>query len=150
MIKIPADKFQHMSYCVNTFNTCTSQRVVFIIICGTNLTDACIGHFFSDRCICIDCIGLDPALSGPLKCHINRFISTKWQEQWSSCLNNKLFKIKPTLGVWPSRFRNSRKEEVVLSRLRIGHTYFSHLYILRQEDPPECAACQESYSVRHV
>ena len=46
--------------------------------------------------------------------------------------------IKSTLGEWPPGFRNSRKEEVVLSRLRIGHTYFSHSYILRQEDPPEC------------
>ena len=85
-----------------------------------------------------------------LKCHINHFISNKWQERWSSCANNKLFKIKPTLGEWPPGFRNSRKEEVVLSRLRIGHTYFSHSYILRQEDPPECTACQETYSVRHV
>ena len=85
-----------------------------------------------------------------LKCHINHFISNKWQERWSSCPDNKLFKIKPTLGVWQSGFRNSRKEEVVLSRLRIGHTYFTHSYILRQEDPPECTACQEIYSVRHV
>ena len=85
-----------------------------------------------------------------LKCHINHFISNKWQERWSSCANNKLFKIKSTLGVWPPGFRNSRKEEVVLSRLRIGHAYFSHSYILRQEDPPECTACQEIYSVRHV
>ena len=85
-----------------------------------------------------------------LKCHINHFISNKWQERWSSCPDNKLFKIKPTLGEWPPGFRNSRKEEVVLSRLRIGHTYFSHSYILRQEDPPECTACQEIYSVRHV
>ena len=84
-----------------------------------------------------------------LKPHINSFISNKWQERWSSCPDNKLLKIKPTLGVWPSGFRNSRKEEVVLSRLRIGHTYFSHSYILRQEDPPECTACQ-IYSVRHV
>ena len=85
-----------------------------------------------------------------LKCHINHFISNKWQERWSSCPDNKLFKIKPTLGEWPPGFRNSRKEEVVLSQLRIGHTYFSHSYILRQEDPPECTACQEIYSVRHV
>ena len=85
-----------------------------------------------------------------LKPHINSFISNKWQERWSSCPDNKLFKIKPTLGMWPSGFRNSRKEEVVLSRLRIGHTYFTHSYILRQEDPPECTACQEIYSVRHV
>ena len=85
-----------------------------------------------------------------LKCHINHFISNKWQERWSSCPDNKLFKIRPTLGEWPPGFRNSRNEEVVLSRLRIGHAYFSHSYILRQEDPPECTACQEIYSVRHV
>ena len=48
------------------------------------------------------------------------------------------------------RFFSRDKEEVVLSRLRIGHTYFSHSYILRREDPPECTACQEIYSVRHV
>ena len=27
-----------------------------------------------------------------LKCHINHCISNKWQERWSSCLDNKLFK----------------------------------------------------------
>ena len=32
-----------------------------------------------------------------LKCHINHFISNKWQERWSSCPDNKLFKIKPPL-----------------------------------------------------
>ena len=37
-------------------------KVFFLIICGRNLTDECIG-IFSDQCICIDCIGLDPALS---------------------------------------------------------------------------------------
>ena len=46
-----------------------------------------------------------------LKPHINSFIANKWQERWSSCQDNKLFKIKPTIGVWPSGFRNSRKEE---------------------------------------
>ena len=84
-----------------------------------------------------------------LKSHINFFISRKWQERWSSCCDNRNFQIKPTLGEWPPGC-TSRKEEVVLSRLRIGHTYFSHSYILRQEDPPECTSCQEIYSVRHV
>ena len=85
-----------------------------------------------------------------LRPHINRFISNTCQECWSSCPDNKLFKIKPTLGHWPPGFRKSRKEEVVLSRLRIGHTSFSHSVILRQEDPRECTACQEIYSGRHV
>ena len=50
-------------------------------------------------------------------------------------------------GQWVKSYR---KGEVVLSRLRIGHTYFSHSHILRREDPPECTACQEIYSVRQV
>ena len=85
-----------------------------------------------------------------LKFHINCLISSKWQECWSPCRDNKLLKIKPTLGEWPPGFKKFRKEEVVVSRLRIGHAYFSHSYILRREDPPECIACQDIYSVRHV
>ena len=78
-----------------------------------------------------------------LKSYINHFISGKWQGRWSSCRDNELFKVKPTLGDWLPGFRKSRREEVVLSQLRIGHTYFSNSYILRWEDPPECIACQD-------
>ena len=79
------------------------------------------------------------------KCHINYFISNKWHERWSSCPDNKLSKIKPTLGEWPPGFRNSRKEEVDLSPLKIGHTYFSHSDILRQED----LLCQTRFNRLH-
>ena len=61
-----------------------------------------------------------------LKSHINIFISRKW----SSCRDNKLLQIKPTLGEWPPGCRRSRKEEVVLSRLRIGHTLPIMTYML--------------------
>ena len=67
-----------------------------------------------------------------LKPHINSFIANKWQERWSSCPDNKLFKIKPTLSVWPSGFRNSHKEEVVLSWLTIGPTYFTHTFYVKK------------------
>ena len=39
-----------------------------------------------------------------LKSHINRFISSKWQERWSSCPDNTLFRIKATFGEWPPGF----------------------------------------------
>ena len=81
-----------------------------------------------------------------LKFHINFFISSKWQERWSSCRDNKLFQIEPTLGEWPLGCSRSRKEEVVLSRPYL----FFHSYILRREDPPECTECQDIYSVSHV
>ena len=40
---------------------------------------------------------------------IRGFLSNKSQNRLSSFPDNKLFKIKPTLGEWPSGFRNSRK-----------------------------------------
>ena len=44
------------------------------------------------------------------------------------------------------------REEVtsILSILRIGHTYFSHLFMKYREDPPEGIACQKAYSVKQV
>ena len=80
---------------------------------------------------------------------ISRYVFNKWQERWSSCLNNKLYNIKPILGEWQPSFRPYRREEVVLSRLRIGHTYITHSFLLKNEDPPECIACQEGYTVKH-
>ena len=47
--------------------------------------------------------------------------NTKWQQQWSNNIHNKLFQIQPTLGEWRSASTKSRREQVVISRLRIGH-----------------------------
>ena len=83
------------------------------------------------------------------KTSINAFIHNKWQESWTTCPNNKLFQIKPLLKEWQPGYRKSRKEEVILSRLRIGHTRLTHSFILKKEDPPECIPCQERYTVKH-
>ena len=37
----------------------------------------------------------------------------------------------------------------MLCRLRTGHCYFSHSFLLRNEDPPSCV-CGARKSVRHV
>ncbi|XP_076313130.1 uncharacterized protein LOC143226258 [Tachypleus tridentatus] len=47
-------------------------------------------------------------------------LHASWQSTWSEQRDNKLFQIKPYIGLWPSSFR---KEEVVLTRLRIGHSF---------------------------
>ena len=82
---------------------------------------------------------------------INKYIWNKWQERWDSFhQSNKLYIIKPTLGVWRPGFRQNRKEEVVLSRIRIGHAYFSHSFLLRGEDEPECVGCQALPTLRDM
>ena len=72
-----------------------------------------------------------------LRPRVHSYCSKLWQADWSAKVNNKLFKMCPDLTdplPFPS-FLN-RKQESILSRLHIGHTFFTHGWILHGEDPP--------------
>ena len=43
----------------------------------------------------------------------------------------------------------SRREEIVLSRLRIGHRRLTHSYFLKREDKPQCIGCDTQFTVKH-
>ena len=85
-----------------------------------------------------------------LKPIISKFLHKKWQKRWDMNINNKLFQIQPTLGEWRPAFRASRREQVVISRLRIGHTRLTHGFILKQEPQPQCLTCQTTCTVKHI
>ena len=77
-----------------------------------------------------------------LKPQINKFFFTKWQQCWNN-INNKLFQIRPTLWKWRPTFRKSRKEQVIISLLQIGHTH-SFLLLYSSRDSHHnvwCARC---------
>ena len=44
----------------------------------------------------------------------------------------------------------SRKEEIILSRLRIGHSHITHSYLLKKEEAPYCIPCQKPYTIKHI
>ena len=71
-----------------------------------------------------------------LKPLINKFILKKWQKSWNNQTQNKLHHIQDTIGEWPAGYRRNRKEEVIISRLRIGHTYITHSHLLKGGRPP--------------
>ena len=73
-----------------------------------------------------------------------------WQQQWSNNIHNKLFQIQPTFGEWRPASRKSRREQVVISRLRNGHTRLTHPFILKQEPQPQCLTCQTTCTVKHI
>ena len=68
----------------------------------------------------------------------------------SQTLPRKLHSVKPDLGDWQSSYRRCKKDEVALCRARIGHTYFTHSYILKKDPPPLCEHCQCILTVRHI
>ena len=79
---------------------------------------------------------------------INRYILSKWLLSWDRATFNKLHEIKPVLGK-NNIYRSLRREEVVLTRLRIGHTRLTHSYLLKREDQPFCISCNEPFTVKH-
>ena len=85
-----------------------------------------------------------------LKLTISKFLHTKWQQRWDINMHNRLFQIQPTFGEWRPAFRKSRREQVVITRWRIGHTRLTHSFILKQEPPPQCLTCQTTCAVKHI
>ena len=65
-------------------------------------------------------------------------------------LITNLFQINPTVGdfyVWTGL---SRRDEIVITRAHIGHTYFTHSYLLKGEDMPWYIPCHCPDSVKHI
>ena len=65
---------------------------------------------------------------------VKRFIRSKWSDFWVTQINNKLHSVQPTLGCGSLSNRDRRREQLVLCRLRLGHTYITHRYLLAGEE----------------
>lgn len=79
----------------------------------------------------------------------SQFIRSSWQLDWDELIDNKLQQISPKIGKHPN-FYLSRRDQLVLTRARIGHTYLTHGYLLRGEYPPVCVPCAVPLTVKHI
>ena len=43
-----------------------------------------------------------------------------------------------------------RHQEVVLARLRVGHTLLTHGHLMAHSDPPRCLSCHARFSVLYI
>ena len=73
----------------------------------------------------------------------------EWQSIWSRADDNKLKEIEPHVKRPRLIHKLSRREEIVLSRLRIGHTRLTHSYLLKREDKSQCIGCDTQLTVKH-
>ena len=84
-----------------------------------------------------------------LKHEIEQIIIKRWQQLWDENTQNKLRQIEPLLKERKREASNTRREETILSRPRIGHTRLTHDFILKEESPPKCP-CGNHYTIRHI
>ena len=82
---------------------------------------------------------------------ITKLIYDEWQEVWNCCAGNKLHAIRPTVGDYKQKTCLSRRDSVLLNRLRIGHTRLTqNSFLLSGGDLPECGTCQSPLTVKHI
>ena len=84
------------------------------------------------------------------KSYVKPYVYGKWQESWDLSTENKLHAIQPRVGEWSHCNRKSRREEVLLARLRIDHSHLTHSYLLKGEDAPQCHLCGERLTIKHL
>ena len=86
-----------------------------------------------------------------LKPIVNTYIKQRWQNEWNSEPENKLYQTRPVLDDNEHLTAvTTRKEETVLSRLHTGHSYLTQIHLLKGEDPPFCIACNEVMTIKHL
>jgi len=81
---------------------------------------------------------------------ITKLIFDDRQEVWMCYAGNKLHAIRPTVDDYKQKTCLSRRDSVLLNRLRIGHTRLTHSYLLSGDDLPECDTCQCPLTVKHI
>ena len=68
---------------------------------------------------------------------IRTHVLKQWQSSWSLETENKLHAIEPTVNETKS-YRLPRRDEIIIHRLRTGHTFLTHGYLLKRDSPTRC------------
>lgn len=83
-----------------------------------------------------------------LKNHVKDVISSVKEKEWKES-NSKLRKINSSTH-HSLPLPTSRRNQVVISRLRIGHTRYTHEHLFNRQEAPFCDICQTQITVDHI
>lgn len=85
-----------------------------------------------------------------IKAAIWSAILSSWQEQWNLEVANKMHSFQPSVNGFKDCLLKNRRQEVIVSRLRLGHTRLTHVHLLFNEMCPTCPYCSSNLSVKHI
>lgn len=162
---ICSDSLSAIQVCTKTFSTdplvqqvlallswlkSTGKTVIFI---WTPSHVGILGNEMADRAArqAADNEDVDNEVTRPddLKLSIKKWITNAWQREWDGA-ETKLKLTKPRTIPWKIPIRLSRREQVALTRLRIGHTHLTSVYLLTGGEQPRCNSCNTLLTVKHI
>lgn len=83
------------------------------------------------------------------KTHVRKLILSNWESSWTNAEGNALRTVKN--NVFPLfKYDRCRREQVILTRLRIGHCFFNKGHLINRQTPPWCLKCSVPITVAHV
>ncbi|KAG5887838.1 hypothetical protein JTB14_024321 [Gonioctena quinquepunctata] len=82
-----------------------------------------------------------------LKNSIKQNCTNAWQSQWNE-QTQKLRSVKPKKWQFPINI--TRRDQVLITRSRIGHTNLTHSYLMTNSEQQVCEICQVSLTVKHI
>ena len=83
---------------------------------------------------------------------LKRSLYQRWQQEWTTLGHHHLQHIKPSIGLWKTALTSiPRRSQVVLNRIRIGHSLLTHVHLFKREPAPPCPFCSQlTLSVLHL
>ncbi|KAL4100873.1 hypothetical protein QTP88_020902 [Uroleucon formosanum] len=82
--------------------------------------------------------------------NVDKYCLQLWNSDWRQVTENKLREIKHTVEPWPKLNYSNRKEDVIMNRLRIGHSRITHGYLMEKTEQPICRSCNTSLTIKHI
>lgn len=79
---------------------------------------------------------------------VKQAIRCRWSTQWYGRREAKLRQVKHDTYRWKDH--GSAADQRVLTRVRIGHTRLTHMFLLKKEPPPSCECCGTLLDVQHL
>ncbi|KAG5860674.1 hypothetical protein JTB14_028415 [Gonioctena quinquepunctata] len=90
-----------------------------------------------------------PLRPDDIKSHLRNETIEMWQREWDRT-ENKLKIVKPSIRKNTHLLTGSRRDQVVLCRLRIGHTCLTNSFMLLGVRQPRCEHCGHRLTVQHI
>ena len=129
----------------------SAKNIVFEYVPGhTNIKGNDQADLAAKQSISDNFINNIPLSYSDYKHLIKTKIHRLWQRQWSTA-TCRLHDFKPILGDWKSSYKDNRKDEKILSRLRTGTCKFHiKIYLPTDNEPEICQYCQIEMSLEHL
>lgn len=81
---------------------------------------------------------------------IKQYLELKLQTDWNLNIENKLFRIHPMYKMNHPTISISRKQTMILNRLKIGHSYLTHKFKIDKGPEPICEWCDQLLTIEHI